>query len=216
MALNLPAGTKLYLSTTFGSPKTVSAVSNADPGVCSSTAHGFSAADILLMTSGWGELNGRAIRVATSPTTDAFSMEGFDTSNTSRFPAGTGAGTATEVTAFTQIAEVLEFTGSGGEPKDSTFQLLENTYESSLPDGFSASKLNIAISDDASLAGYQALKDASDNSTTVVLKTVAKNGKTSYYVGRVGFNETPVIQQGAPNRCKAVFNLTNPPVVYTA
>lgn len=216
MALALPAGTKLYLSTAFGTAKTVTAISNADPGSCSSTAHGFSAADILLMASGWGELNGRAVRVAATPTTDAFSMEGIDTTSTSRYPAGTGAGTATEVTTFTQIAEVLEFTGSGGEPKDATFQLLENTYESSLPDGFSASKLNIAISDDVSLAGYQALRTASENATTVVLKTVAKNGKTSYYVGRVGFNETPVIQQGSPNRCKAVFNLSNPPVVYAA
>ena len=50
----VPTGTLFSVATTFGSAITVTAVTNANPAVCTATAHGLSNGDLIEVTSGWG------------------------------------------------------------------------------------------------------------------------------------------------------------------
>ena len=103
MSVSLPNGVLLALATAYAAPQTISAISNASPGVATCTAHGYANGDILEITSGWSRLNNKLVRAA-SVAANTFQLEGIDTSSTSLYPAGSGIGTVRKVTTFTQIS----------------------------------------------------------------------------------------------------------------
>ncbi len=215
MAARLPDGAIVSLATTMGTAKTVSAITNASPGVATSTTHGFTDGDIVIMSSGWSNLNNRVVRVDNSATS-AFDIEGIDTSSVTLFPAGSGSGTATEITAFTQITQIMGFATSGGDQQFATFSFLEQSFETQIPTITSAQTITIDIADDPSLAGYIALKAAADARATRALKIAMPDGSAIYYYGYVSFNETPTVSKGAVMQVKATFSLLGRPVRYAA
>ena len=80
--------------------KTITGVTQADPGVITSNSHGFSNGDEIYIDSvaGMTELNGRNYRVANA-TTDTFTLTNLfgDAIDTTDFTAYTSGGTATEI-----------------------------------------------------------------------------------------------------------------------
>lgn len=215
MAVSLPNGVTIALATTYGSAKTVSAITNATPGVASSTAHGFSDGDYVEVTSGWSRLNNRIVRVD-APTTDAFNVEGIDTSSTTLYPAGTGTGSARKISAWTQISQVLELSTSGGDMQFATYSFLEQDFESQLPTQASAMSMTISVADDPTLAGYIALAAAAETRALVGLKATMPNGSVILYNGYVSFNTTPSMTKGSVMACQATFSLQGKPVRYAA
>ena len=63
MAVTLPNGSLVAIASGYGTAKTVSAITNANPGVATSAAHGFTDGDILEVTSGWSRLTNKIVRV---------------------------------------------------------------------------------------------------------------------------------------------------------
>lgn len=108
-------GLQLAIASTYGSSKTMSAVSNASTGVATlQSSHGVLEGDIMEVTSGWKRLNNRIIRAGTV-STDNVNLEGVSTSSTSDYPAGEGVGSIREITAWTSITGLRpDFTTSGG------------------------------------------------------------------------------------------------------
>mgnify|MGYP000937163312 CR=1 FL=1 len=108
-------GLQLAIASTYGSSKTMSAVTNANPGVATlQSSHGVLEGDIMEVTSGWKRLNNRIIRAGTV-STDNVNLEGVSTSSTSDYPAGEGVGSIREITAWTSITGLRpDFTTSGG------------------------------------------------------------------------------------------------------
>lgn len=215
MAARLPDGATLSLATAYGSPKTVSAITNASPGVATSTAHGFSDGDLVLFDSGWSNLNQRVIRVDGS-VTNAFDLEGLDTTSTTLYPAASGAGTATEITTFTQITQIMGFTTSGGDQQFVNYSFLENNFETQIPTIFSAQSISIDIADDPSLAGYIALKAASEARAIRAVKLTMPDSSFILYNGYVSLNETPTVSKGAVMIVRATLSLQARPTRYAA
>ncbi len=197
------------------SAKTVSAITNANPGVATSTAHGLTNGDIVIMSSGWSNLNNRIIRVA-NVATNSFELEGLNTTSTTLFPASSGTGTATEITAFTQISQIMGFSTSGGDQQFTTYSFMEQNFDTQIPTTFSAQSISIDIADDPSLAGYIALKAASDARATRGLKIALPDGSVIYYYGYVSLNETPTVSKGQIMQVKATFSLLGRPVRYSS
>ena len=85
------------VESTKASPLTVTAVTKANPGVATSTAHGGANGDVVVFAAAAGmvELNTQAVRMA-NVATDTFELESLDTSDYSTWTAGT----ATEVDAW--------------------------------------------------------------------------------------------------------------------
>lgn len=215
MAAQLPDGATVLIATTYGSAKTVSAVTNTSPAVATSTAHGLSNGALVLVASGWSRLNARVLRLA-SVATNAASFEGFDSSSTSVFTPGGGIGTMTEITALTQITQIMGFETTGGDQQFVNYSFLEQDFETQLPTITSAQSIKISIADDPSLAGYIALKAAGEARATRALKLLLKDGSFVLYNGVVSFNETPTVTKGAIMTVSATFSLTGRPVRYAS
>ena len=132
----VPTGSTFYIASAFAAAKTVTVVTNAAEAVVTAVAHGLSVGDFVEMTSGWGRLNLRAIRVKTVPTVDTFVLEGIDTTSTTFFPPGTGIGSVRKVSTFTQVTTVMNPASSGGEPKNVNYKFIESDVEYTINDGF--------------------------------------------------------------------------------
>lgn len=83
-----------------GTDKSITAITQADPGVVTSASHGFSNGDEVYVDSivGMTELNGRNYKIANS-TTNTFSLQDLfgNDIDTTNFTAYTSGGTATEI-----------------------------------------------------------------------------------------------------------------------
>lgn len=119
---------------TLDSAKTVSGLTKANPGVATSTAHGFSNGDVVVftVTAGMVELDGQAVRVA-NVTTNTFELEGLDTSAYSTWSAGT----CKEITAFQTLAAAQNISmPNPAPPKIDVTTLIDKTkqYQYGLPE----------------------------------------------------------------------------------
>lgn len=215
MAAKLPDGAIVSLATTYASAITITAVTNANPGVASATAHGLANGDLVYVVSGWSNLNNRVVRVASSAA-NTFALEGIDTSSTTLYPAGSGTGTVTKISAFTQVSQIMGFTTSGGDQQFANYSFLEQNFETQIPTIFSAQSISIDIADDPTLAGYIALKAASDARATRALKLAMPDGSFVLYQGYVSFNETPTLNKGQVMQVKCSFSLQSRPVRYAS
>lgn len=205
----VPTGATFYIASTFASSKTTTVVTNASEAVVTCTAHGYSNGDIVEMTSGWGRLNRRAVRIK-SVATDTFTLEGIDTTNTQFFPAGIGVGSVRKATAFTQITSVMNPQTSGGEPRTVSYKFIESDVEYSINDGFSATSYQLALdADSVGSAGYTALRTLTDVQTDTILKILLRSGSVIYQPCTVALSEGVRMQEGQINTVVASFNGNN-------
>lgn len=109
MAYYFPEGSSQQFSSTFASAKTVSAVTNANPAVATSTAHSYATNDEILFTSGWEDATDTVYKIEVVDA-NSFKILGLDTSNTSFYPSGSGTGTAQKISGWTAIPQVLTIT----------------------------------------------------------------------------------------------------------
>lgn len=206
---SVPTGTIFSIATVFATAKTVSAISNLAEGVVSCTAHGFSAGDIVEITSGWGRLNKRAFKVK-APTTDAFALDGANTVNTEFFPSGSSAGSVRKVSTWQQISKIMNPTTSGGDPKPITYKFLESDVEYTKNDGFSATQEGFEIdADEIGQAGYEALKTLTDVQTDTIMKKTMKSGSIILTPCTVALNENVQMADGQINKCKVSISANN-------
>lgn len=216
MAAFLPDGAILSIATTYqATPTTITAISNANPAVATSTAHGYTNGALLEIRSGFNRINDTIVRVSASAA-GTYAIDGVDSTNVQNFPPGTGAGTARSITAFTQIAQILDFTTSGGEQQFATFSYLEEDFERQLPSITSAQSISISIADDTSLPGYIALKAASDARVNRALRLTLRNGDFLLYNGIFSLNETPTMTKGSVMAVSCSFSLSGRPTRYRA
>lgn len=202
----VPTGTTFSIATAFGAALTVTAGTNAAECVLTSTGHGLANGDLVLTSLSWGRIDKRAFRVK-SVATNTFVLEGCDTTNTSFFPNGTTVGSVQKITTTQQITQVLQPSGSGGDPKNVEFKYTESDVAFSINDGFSATVYSLDIDADAiGTAGYTALKTYTDTQTLTVLKMVTRSGSVILYPGTVALNESVQLQDGQINRVKATMN----------
>ncbi|MDH1824610.1 phage tail tube protein [Delftia tsuruhatensis] len=211
-----PNGTITSVATVLATAKTISAITNAAEAVASSTAHGYSVGDVLLIYSGWGRLNFRAARVKTV-TTDSFTLEGIDTSNTELFTPGSGAGSARKVTTMVDLDRTMNHSSSGGDAKTVNVKFIESDVEIVLNDGFNAVQRTFDM--DADMIGtpaYTALKMLSDTNADTVVRRRAKTGAVSLIPAKVSFNEEETLTEGQAVTVKGTFNAQNISTRYAA
>lgn len=206
----VPTGSTFYIASAFAAAKTVTVVTNAAEAVVTAVAHGLSVGDFVEMTSGWGRLNLRAIRVKTVPTVDTFVLEGIDTTSTVFFPPGTGIGSVRKVSTFTQVTTVMNPASSGGEPKNVNYKFIESDVEYTINDGFSATSYSLDLdADSIGTTGYTALKSLTDVQTNTILKIVTRSGSVMLVPCTVALNESVSFQDGQINKVKASFSGNN-------
>jgi hypothetical protein len=215
MAVSLPNGSLVAIGSAVGTAQSITILTNANPAVATIVGHGYSNGDTVIITSGWSRINGKVFRVA-GTTADTFQLEGLDTSSTSIYPAGSGLGTAQEVTTYTQITQILSSSSTGGEQRFLTYQFLEADNEVEIPTVKSGGGVNFEVGDDPSLTGYQALEDANDDRVARAIRVSLANGAKLYYYGYVSINKTPSLTVNELMRVQVTVRFINEPVRYAS
>ena len=215
MAVSLPNGSTIHISSGFGSALTVTAVTNAVPAVATSATHGLSNGDFVVFTSGWSRLSDKVFRVA-NVDTNTFELEGTDTQDTDIYPAGSGTGSVKKVSGWTQLTQVLSTNSVGGDQNYTTYQFLEADTEVSIPTNKSAAGLDMTVADDPSLAGYILASTANDDRLPRAVRVTAANGAKSLYYSYISVNRTPSLTVNQVSATAITFRFLNEPVRYSS
>lgn len=81
--------TRVEIQASLDAAKTITGITKANPGVVTSTSHGYANGDVVVLAvSGMNELDGVAVRVA-NVAANTFELEGIDTTTFGTFTAGT-------------------------------------------------------------------------------------------------------------------------------
>jgi len=206
MALYFPEGSSQQFSQTFATAKTITALTNANPAVATSVAHGYTTGDEILITSGWEDITDSVVKI-TVLTADTFSLTGVDTSNTGFYPAGTGTGTAQKVSGWTAIPQVLTISGSGGDARFTDVQLLARRNSLKIPTGFNATSITLSLAHDAAQPGYQTMLQISRNLSKVAFKQVISGGAVTYGYGYLNVSELPKLNSSQVNTVDAAMTV---------
>ena len=156
-----------------------------------------------------GRLNFRASRIK-SITTDAFTLEGANTTNTEFYSVGAGAGTVQKVSTWVDLDRTMNHSSSGGEAKTVNVKFIESDVEIVLNDGFSAVQRTFEM--DADMIGtpaYTALKTLSETDAVTVVRRRAKTGAISLIPAKVAFNEEETLTEGQAVMVRGTINAQN-------
>lgn len=189
MSSTFPNGATFAIATSYAATQAVSAITNANPGVATSTSHGYSNGDILLLSMP-SRLDQRVVRVAATAT-NTFELEGINTTSTTQYPSGFGVGTASEVSTFVSLSQVTDVTASGGEQQFFQWTYLEDGRQRQRPTFKNSRALSVTLDYDPSLAWHQALLDADAAGTVYVIRASLPSGAKIYYSMYVGFDGEP-------------------------
>jgi hypothetical protein len=178
MAGTKTQGTRFQVATAAGSPKTITAITAANPPVVTSSAHGLTNGTIVLIDGivGMTELNNRAF-VVRNQATNTFELGGIDATVYTAYVSG---GTATSQT-MTDIGKVTSSTQYDGEAPDINVTHMRSTAEETqqgLPNFGSGSYAVIIDNTDTAQAKLRSLKAAQ---TAGVFGVVGTDSKTDAF-----------------------------------
>lgn len=209
MSVSLPNGATIAVGSTYGAVKALSAFTNANPGVATLAAsHGIAVGDIFEVTSGWSRANGNVYRCSVVATNDV-TVEGLDTSSTTRYPVGSGVGSVREVTGWQQITQILETNTQGGDQQFVTYSFLEDDAEHQIPTVKSPISFKFKIGDDASLPHYAVLDAADADRLQRVVRVTLPSGSVIYWSAYVTLQKTPTLTKNEVMGLEVTMSLIN-------
>lgn len=215
MSVSLPNGALVAIASGYGAEVPVTAITNANPAVVTAAGHGMTAGDILEITSGWSRLTDKVIRVAAADT-DTLDLEAIDTSKTSIYPTGGAAGTLREITGWTQLAQILTSSSTGGEQQFLEYQFLEADAQKRIPTFKSAAGLTFTVADDPTLPGYILASEANDDRLPRALRITLPSGAVLLYNAYISLNKTPSLTVNELMAVEVTLSLLAEPVRYVA
>lgn len=176
MAAIVADGTILSLGSTLATAVNITAATNAAECVVTlAVGHGSVVGDFLFISSGWPALDGRTVRVKTVSTNDV-TLEGINTTDVTRFPAGGGLGTSQRVTAWTNIGQITGLNTEGGDQNYFDFQYLDQTQSNRIPTNKSPIVLALTLADDITLAQNATIRAAEATGAPRPVRMVYRNG----------------------------------------
>lgn len=210
-----PEGSKFYYSTTFAAVKTITGLTNASPAVATATAHGYADDAEVLITSGWDDVNDSVFKVD-SLTADTFSLVDQDTTNTDFYPAGTGTGTASLISAWTEVPQILTLDNSGGDVKYGTVAPLGKRNSLNVPIGFNPETLTLTLGHDPANATYKAMLVIGRVLTRCAFKQVIPGGGVTYGYGYMVTSERAKQTPGQANSVPVAISIQGRSISYGA
>lgn len=193
MTIKTNSGLKLFMESAIATAKTISGITKAAPGVVSSTAHGFTNNDIVLLeVQGMVELNGRLFKVV-NVAADSFQLAGVDGStgiDTTLYNTFS-SGTAKKVTLGTSITGVQEFTFSGGDIKTVDTTTVNDLVDTQIVVGAAAQAADLTMQWDPSSAAQQAMIAAFQTRANKGFKVMWPDGAFVLWYGTVGYTGAP-------------------------
>ena len=213
MAVALPNGAIVAIASGYGANLAVSAITNASPGVATSTAHALVNGDFVEVSSGWGRLDQKVVRVS-GVTANTFNLENIDTTLISIYPAGSGTGTVRKITGYTQLSQILSSASSGGDQQFLTFQFLESDSQKQIPTFKNAAGLTFSVADDPTQAGFILASTANDDRLKRAVRVTLPSASILSYNAYISINKTPSLTVNELMAIQATLSLLAEPVRY--
>lgn len=204
MAYTLPEGSSQQFSTTFAATKNVTAITNANPAVATSAAHGYATGDEILFNSGWEDAADTVYKIEVIDPS-SYRILGLDTTSTAYFPTGTGTGTTQKVTGWTVIPQVLTISSSGGDARFTDVNPLAKRNGIRIPTGFNATSITLSLGFDAQNANYKIMVGISRTLSKVAFKQVLSGGAVQYGYGYMNVSEFPRLNNNQVNTVDAAL-----------
>ena len=189
MTIYTNSGLQMSMESAIGAAKTITAATNAAPGVFTSVAHGFNDGDvILLQVEGMTEVDGRLF-VVYNKTVDDFELAAVGgASSISTVSMGVfTAGTAQVVTLGTSVQGVQEFAPSGGDPKLVDTTTVHDKTDKQIVVGANAMSFGLTMQWDPANTAQQAMLAAFAASASKGFKILWPNGTFMLFYGTVGY-----------------------------
>lgn len=213
MSYFFPEGSSQQFSNTFAAAKTITAVTNANPAVATSTAHGYVTGDEILLTSGWEDATDTVWKVEVVDA-NSFKILGLDSSNTNFYPSGGGVGTAQKISGWTSIPQVLTISASGGDARFTDVAPLAKRNAIRIPTGFNATSITLSLAHDAGNANYKTMIGISRNLSKVAFKQVISGGAVTYGYGYLNVSEMPQLNNNQVNTVQAAMTVLGRSISY--
>lgn len=216
MSVSLPNGAVVHIASGYGAVKSMTAVTNANPGEATlESSHGVSTGDIMEVTSGWSKLNNRIVRAGTVATNQV-PLEGIDTTSTTRYPAGSGTGSVREISGWTQLSQIIGSTSEGGEQQFTNYQLLEADAEVRIPTTKSPAGISFTVADDPSLAGYILAQEANEDREPRAVRITLPNGAKLFYNAYISLSPIPSLTVNEVMSTQVTLSLLSEPTRYAS
>lgn len=213
MAYFFPEGSSQQFSNTFAAAKTITAVTNANPAVATSTAHGYVTGDEILLTSGWEDATDTVWKIEVVDA-NSFKILGLDSSNSNFYPNGGGVGTAQKISGWTSIPQVLTISASGGDARFTDVSPLAKRNAIRIPTGFNATSITLSLAHDAGNANYKTMLGISRNLSKVAFKQVISGGAVTYGYGYLNVSEMPQLNNNQVNTVQAAMTVLGRSISY--
>lgn len=205
------ANVAVSVQSALASPKTITAITKANPGVVSSTTHGYSNGDyVLLEVQGMYQVNYRVFRVS-AVAADAFSLEGEDTTGYGTFVSGT----AEKITFGTSLATLTSINASGGDFDFIDTTTIHDNIKTQVPGLPNPATYNFDSFWDPSDAGLVALKSASDSQAQRAILFAFANGQKFTFNAYVGCSLSPTGSAQDLIKTSVVFTALGGPKSYS-
>jgi len=177
MAITLSTGSSVAVAKTYTVSAAFTAATNAAQcQLTTAAAHSLAVGDYIEVKSGWGLLDQRLVRCATGTTGSIIVLEGVNTTDTNKYPAGTGAGSFRKVSAWTTLSQVKSMSASGGEQQYADITSLQDVVIRQMPTVRGAVNMTIDCFDDPALAWYADVTVADESRTPFGLLLSFPNG----------------------------------------
>lgn len=173
---------RVEVGITEGSTDTVTAISKANPGVASATAHGNANGVIGYLTGveGMTELEGQAVAVDDTAT-DAFDLEGIDTTNFGTF---TDSCVFTPISAWATLSVLTQYEIPNAEADQLDVTTLLDNQKQSEAGMLAAQNVTFSGFSDPQLAAMAAVEAAARDGELLVFKITFPNGERRVFRGQ--------------------------------
>ena len=173
MAITLSTGVQIQVAKTYANAVPFTNISNAAEAVIT-VANTLANGDYIELTSGWGLLDKRIVRVKAADASK-FTLEGMDTTG-SKYPAGTGGGSFRKITAWTEVTQIKGISTSGGDLQFADVTAINDVVAKQMPTTRGAVSVTLDVYDDPSQAYFADVLKADDSRSPYGLFMQFANG----------------------------------------
>lgn len=178
MTAEVARNSKLEVQATIDTAKTITAITKANPAVATSTAHGYSNGDVVVLAiEGMTELDGLVARVE-NVAANTFEID-IDSTNFGTFTAGT----AKEILTWHTVSEATQVNfGAGNAEQLEKTRLIDRTkrFEAGLPD---QPNVSVNVFSDVVDTAQVAIETAGLDGTKLGFRYTRKSGKVTLFGG---------------------------------
>lgn len=214
MAITLSTGVQVRVAKTYAAAAPFTTISNAAEAVVT-VSNSLTTGDYIEVTSGWGRLDKRIVRVK-SAVAGSFVLEGLNTADTSKFPAGTGGGSFRKVTAWTDVTQIKSISTSGGDQQFADVTAINDVVSRQIPTTRSAVNVTLEVYDDPTQSYFPDVIAADDSRTPYGLYMLFANGSVTVANAYWSMSRVPNIATNEAMTASISLSFAAEPVRYTA